>query len=54
MRPRRLQGINARALLCASEVETWVTAPTSIRTGNRLSPPRSQVDANGGAAGVFS
>ena len=48
MRPRRLRGVNARALLRASAVETWVTAPTSIRTGDRLPPPRSRVDANGG------
>ena len=48
MRPRRLRGVNARALLCASEVETRVTAPTSMRTGDRLPPPGSRVDANGG------
>ena len=52
VRPRRLRGVNARALLRASMVETWVTAPTLIRTGDRLPPPRSQVDANGGPVGV--
>ena len=52
MRPRRLRGVNARALLRASAIETWITAPTSIRTGDRLPPPRSRVDASGGLARI--
>ena len=50
MRPMGLQGINARALLPASVIETWVTA--LIKTGDRLPPPRSRVDANGGLARI--
>ncbi len=47
VRPRRLRGVNARALLRASKAETWLTAPIPIRTGDRLPPPCSRVDGIG-------